>query len=668
MLNKSFFLFIYFLSILCIDSFKNQFSRYRLPSSTASVYQKRYFSRQIYDKSEDENMKITTIRNGIFRKFKSLAGNFIAVVALLLHTPGSAVARTSTSAARNSVSQVANNKQRNAKVNVQPTSKGSREKTVAKTKLGHTSSKKTVVEVEIKKDTFTLDKQQLNRIGLILVAGSTLLTLLKGDEDSKKAIVSESAPKLKVVASVPYKSPAAPKKKKVPVVMDTEEDFDLPDFKEIVEKPVSLAPTLGTEVADLVTAKDTDSRVSAEFIRSPPKADVRVDTLEDIVPAPAPSVAPPSPPSPKAASPSKGIFGRIFGQKGEGRPKTLTEALAITDEASKFRVSVAMLLSAYVPADLWEEVFQEDVPRTAVMSAEELGRSWLGTGRLSQPEAAEAFAGVSNAILVQLVDRAISLLGSAPSAPDSNSTSPLDEAMNVVIGVASGAGQAFPLVCGADATLSTPVQYNGNAKKGKVEDLYLVAVKDGMQGTLGALIGGNGPSGTQEEKEDPTIKLDKLQQVLGIKQNRRDALEQRALREMVMSGMGGGGGGVGDLNGLFDALGGGKGLGDIMGAMGEAAGGGIPGGIPGPDGANMGDLSPEQLAEMSTMAIEELKQTLREGRVTKEDVAEFEKLIGADIGQIVSNIKRTAGKAPLNAEMKDLINLFSELAEVKNRK
>ena len=60
----------------------------------------------------------------------------------------------------------------------------------------------------------------------------------------------------------------------------------------------------------------------------------------------------------------------------------------------------------------------------------------------------------------------------------------------------------------------------------------------------------------------------------------------------------------------------------------------------------------------------QLKESIRDGSLTKEDVLEFEKISGVEVGQMVKMLDSAQGRG-LSAEMKDTIEVMRELSRIK---
>jgi hypothetical protein len=245
---------------------------------------------------------------------------------------------------------------------------------------------------------------------------------------------------------------------------------------------------------------------------------------------------------------------------------------------------------------------------------------------LSTQQAADAFAEVASAMLVTVVD----IAASESDKGDSNKEATM-AALDIVADYVKGAGEVFGKTA-AGATLADPVLYNGKTKKGKIEALYLTYLKSvlnigDLMSTIGAAMGGlgnaEGEGGHKGETEAEVEEKEKLmetrqqnllclQQVFAITENKRSGLENKLMREMLMSGEGGLGG-MGALGDMFGALGKGGGgempdpaaLEEMMKSMG-GGGGGIP---------DLSDMDPETAKSFQQNALSSIKEALDRGEI-----------------------------------------------------
>ena len=114
--------------------------------------------------------------------------------------------------------------------------------------------------------------------------------------------------------------------------------------------------------------------------------------------------------------------------------------------------------------------------------------------------------------LVMLVDRSVAVLDAAKKnknkTPDvksegnSSVADPLVRAVDDVVALVGASGALFPNVVGPDATLATPVQYNGQTKRGRLEDLYVAYAKASMA-DLQALLQGGGDDSAAKLQQVP---------------------------------------------------------------------------------------------------------------------------------------------------------------------
>lgn len=154
--------------------------------------------------------------------------------------------------------------------------------------------------------------------------------------------------------------------------------------------------------------------------------------------------------------------------------------------------------------------------------------------------------------------------------------------------------------------------------------------------------------------------------MLGIKESKRSALEQKALREMFMRMAKGE---DMDLGGMMEALSGGgddapidpKALQDLMSSM----TGGLPEGMP-----DLDKMSPSDVKNMTKEALQVVKESLADGSISREEILELEKMMGVDLKTLVNMMdKGKVDKAKLQRElgtdMGDIFEVFRQLAKMK---
>jgi len=392
----------------------------------------------------------------------------------------------------------------------------------------------------------------------------------------------------------------------------------------------------------------------------------------------------------------KGLLGRIFRRGEDGRPTDLEKVLMSdgdTEELQLFKAAVARALLSGVPEDLNPELRAELGGVVSLGDAKALLVRTKEAAGLDEQAAAEAFAGVANCVMVAMVDRAAAVVGRDEEAEEERV-----DALDAVAETMDGMGELFACV-GAGAKIN-PVVYNGGIKKGRVEKLYYSYAKYAM--SLGDMLGALGVGGADKEdvagadggdaesaKVDPETKmrrLGQLQQVLGIREKKRADVEGKVMREAMMGMLKGDGPGLGDLGGLLEGLGGAMGgdgqmdpaaLEKMMQDMGGLEGledmdmkklmEGMGGDMGGFDPENM---DPGELARMSADAMGAVKESLREGAITKADVAELEKMMGGDINELLKMMQGgdvdKAKLRELGPDFQELLGVFKDLARVKN--
>jgi hypothetical protein len=494
---------------------------------------------------------------------------------------------------------------------------------------------------------------KLTQMGLALVAINIVALLFSGDDappppsrrKTAAAVKRKSAPSAPTPPPSPARRVPAPAPAVAKKVDDDDDLFDIP----VTEKEKAQPKREEKKSLPRIPRSTTSGSVSSRLASSLPSADDLFDgedvdkAMDAAENAPAEAIraatnlipqemrTPPPPPAPAPApAPKKNLLDRIFSKPGGGRPTEMNTALRSPDDPSHdYRVLVASALSSYVPASsggvFSGTVRSEDADggsAALLQSREECG--------LTEQDAANAFAEVANAMLVTVIDRAVGTLAKSKGSDEENKAT-LD-ALEDVADFIGGAGSIF--VQTVPGAVIEPVVYNGKAKKGDLENLYLAYMRESMSlDSILSVAGLAGQQGKDQEQgqdveeaakkaqdsaADKLERLGKLQVVFNIKEAKRSSLEQKAMREMFMNMAKGegGGGGLGDLKGMFDALqGGGSGDGkmpdmDALNAMlgggaGGGAGGGMPGGMP-----DIGNMDPAEVQAMSNDAISAVRSSL----------------------------------------------------------
>jgi plasmid replication initiation protein len=64
-----------------------------------------------------------------------------------------------------------------------------------------------------------------------------------------------------------------------------------------------------------------------------------------------------------------------------------------------------------------------------------------------------------------------------------------------------------------------------------------------------------------------------------------------------------------------------------------------------------------------------VKSSLEDGSITKQDVLELEKILGSDIGQLVTMIEKgkKMDKNLLGSEFNEMVDIFRQLAQIKKK-
>jgi hypothetical protein len=140
-------------------------------------------------------------------------------------------------------------------------------------------------------------------------------------------------------------------------------------------------------------------------------------------------------------------------------------------------------------------------------------------------------------MLVTLVDEAVEVVD---NKDETRVISKLDTVSDFINGAGAVFGSAF-----SGVTIE-PVEYTGEAKKNKIEDLYYKYAKSAMNlnGIMGMMTGAEGGEDTSAEMqkvESRMSNMQSIQRVLAIKENKRNSIEQKLQREMIKSMTGGDG-------------------------------------------------------------------------------------------------------------------------------
>ena len=66
-----------------------------------------------------------------------------------------------------------------------------------------------------------------------------------------------------------------------------------------------------------------------------------------------------------------------------------------------------------------------------------------------------------------------------------------------------------------------------------------------------------------------------------------------------------------------------------------------------------------------------MKESLKEGTITKEEVMELEKIMGGDIAELLNALKKFGGggggKQVMGTDFKEMIEIFNSLLEIKRK-
>ena len=345
--------------------------------------------------------------------------------------------------------------------------KGGKSQSVGKTARGDSlkATKKTKVEVVVDDD--SQRNKQLTRVGVALVGVSLLVTVVfpDGKGSTKK---KEKLPPKRNSRDIEF----------LPKAEDEQEHLDddkvsrrrrppkLPSFSSMVKEEELFensdelfAPTESCSEPE----GDPSPPPSASDKSTSPKGD-RVDRM-----APQEERTPPKPQE------KRGILGRIFLKPGGGRPTSLEDALAASEETADYRRIVARALLKYAPEDCLPSL--DLAPLDEGADAQELISSARESSQLTKEEGAENFASVASSMMVGLVDHVVELSETKRTSKEEIEKSVV-EAIDQVAVFINATGELFGKLY-AGITID-PVVYNGKAKRGKLENIYYIYAKSSM--------------------------------------------------------------------------------------------------------------------------------------------------------------------------------------------
>eukprot|EP00639_Heterosigma_akashiwo_P003325 CAMPEP_0194574618 /NCGR_PEP_ID=MMETSP0292-20121207/10399_1 /TAXON_ID=39354 /ORGANISM="Heterosigma akashiwo, Strain CCMP2393" /LENGTH=653 /DNA_ID=CAMNT_0039426179 /DNA_START=314 /DNA_END=2275 /DNA_ORIENTATION=- len=399
-------------------------------------------------------------------------------------------------------------------------------------------------------------------------------------------------------------------------------------------------------------------------LATPPPPAAAEQPLPLVPPPPPAAAAEEAPPAPAPAKEEKkkkgGGFNLFKRKKEDDRPSSLEEALEVDDgPTAEFRQSAARVLAKMAPASTFP------LARGAEADTQEEAVARLlaakGSAGLADQAAAEEFACVVNAMIVQLVDEAAQTL---KGKEEEATLAALDQVLDFMD---SCSGVFEQLAAQPDIK---PVRYNGSTGKGKLEQLYTRYAGAALMG--GALLGGMvGGGGGGDGNAARLARLDRLQDALKIPNSKAEKVAQQAMSKMMqkvlagevdasalglnmddaalqeamasladlMPGAGGGGGGGGGAGGLPD-----------LGALGGGGGGGLP------------DIDPANLdpAVLQT-TMDTLKDMVNTG-TTKEEIDELRKMFSGmnlDIDDLVAMSEQVGSQ--LGPEATEMFSLMKQI-------
>jgi hypothetical protein len=313
---------------------------------------------------------------------------------------------------------------------------------------------------------------------------------------------------------------------------------------------------------------------------------------------------------------------------------------------------------------------------------------------------ATIFADLVNALVVSTIDRFVT---ATTTTTISNTSEEVAVYLKVLAKMMEISDQLYLHLLGSvnmgtpGTTTSeavAPILYNGQKSKPKqLELLYAVSLAHIMQyypqsllpADLGSESGMEGESGGSLESQSMMKALARLQFLCSINEQKRGVLEQKVVRDLYLGG--GGGAGGGGMTDMFQKLIGGnnnnnntpnmnmdqnKALEDMFSMLNSQGGSGSNNNNLNDEIANM---SPEEMSRAAAESVVGLKAALASGSLTAAEVAEFEKVVGADIGQVAGMLKMARRDSrlqkelsqQLGANLEDLEDLFEQLARIKKQ-
>ena len=304
-------------------------------------------------------------------------------------------------------------------------------------------NKKVKVEVKVQKEFVSKDK--LTKVGLLLVGGTVVGTLLLPNDNAslrrRKRASSKDyiglttpqegegvAPKATTSFSTSKISPKRPIAKPLRAALensiptpkgssiDSEKSSNLSSGEDKNYSRTKVAEDLfdlehdEALIASESSSLDSNEKVTSDSVSSDTVTPPRDEEVEKEKLHPPPKPVPASAPIEKKKG--GGILDRLFTNLGggSGRPQKISDAIAIVDDKAAFRAKVAATLYAKLPSELQSLYPSMDAYRDlSAKEVDELAALWRSLG-LAPIAAAEAFADVVTALLTSLVDKAVDTL------------------------------------------------------------------------------------------------------------------------------------------------------------------------------------------------------------------------------------------------------------------
>ena len=382
------------------------------------------------------------------------------------------------------------------------------------------------------------------------------------------------------------------------------------------------------------------------------------------------------------ANNSKKFFvDRIFRRSRSSLVTDLGTLLMREGNGQIFTAAVAKSLVRLCPDGVFVELKDE---KNSFYSNQEFLLEAKEGAEISGQDAADVFAEVSNCIIAVLVDRACNTL----SGDEKYTVHALDDVVNFMRGALS----LYEKVSGGYKP-SEAVVYNGNAKKSEIDRLYLAyarkvmsfdSIVDGFNDTAKSFAYSDDEhvemktDDTAEKVERGIVSLESLVRLLSIEEKRKERLDMKMMRGLLMS-IASDGNGIPTLSGLLGGAGknsgGMSGLDEMIERMGTMDPSefekmkSMTG-----DALDLDNWNIEEFGAQSKQAFAGIKEALDAGEMNKSEILEFEKMIGTDIESLLTFMKDAERERAINdktikdmlgGDSNEIVHIFQRLVDLK---